>query len=62
MPTLDLPPHGAMLRIDGGPHIDFETIESLISALHQIRARKPIIIRSEKDGVRQVLWAPEDDR
>jgi len=39
-----------------------ETIEGLFSALEHIRDRKPIIIRSEKDGVRQVLWAPEDDR
>jgi len=53
MPSLDLP---------HGPHIDFETIESLISALQQIRQGKPIIIRSEKDGVREVLWSPEDDR
>jgi hypothetical protein len=51
-----------LLELPNGAHIDFETIEGLFSALEHIRARKPIIIRSEKDGGRQVLWAPEDDR
>ena len=47
-----------LLEFPNGAHIDFETIEGLFSALEHIRDRKPIIIRSEKDGVRQVLWAP----
>ena len=50
------------LELPNGTYIDFETIEGLFSALEHIRDRKLIIIRSEKDGVRQVLWAPEDDR
>jgi len=50
------------LELPNGTYIDFETVEGLFSALEHIRDRKPIIIRSEKDGVRQVLWAPEDDR
>jgi hypothetical protein len=50
------------IELPNGAYIDFETIEGLFSGLEHIRDRKPIIIRSEKDGVRQVLWAPEDDR
>ena len=50
------------LELPNDSYIDFETIEGLFSALEHIRDRTPITIRSEKDGVRQVLWAPEDDR
>jgi hypothetical protein len=28
--------------------------------VQQIRAGTPIVVRSEKNGSREVLWAPED--
>lgn len=53
-----------MLSLDlpSGSHIDFDTIEGLAQALKKIREGKPIVIRSDKDGVPEVLWAPEDER
>ena len=44
-----------------GQRLDFETPEALAHALQQVRAGTPIVVRSEKDGSREVLWAPGDE-
>jgi hypothetical protein len=40
------------LELTNGTYIEFQTIEGLFNALEHMRDRKPIIVRSEKDGVR----------
>ena len=35
--------------------------EALARALGAMRAGEPIVVRSEKDGTREVVWAPGDD-
>jgi hypothetical protein len=49
------------VELPNGTHLDFETPEALARAVQQIRAGTPIVVRSEKDGSRAVLWAPEDE-
>ena len=43
-----------------GQRLDLETPEALARAVQSIRAGTPIVVRSEKDGSREVVWAPED--
>jgi hypothetical protein len=43
-----------------GVRLDFETPEALARAVAQIKASTPIIVRDEKSGQREVLWAPGD--
>jgi hypothetical protein len=53
----------SMLRLDlpNGTHMDFENAEALELALQRMREGKPIVVRDQKDGGPEVLWAPEDD-
>jgi hypothetical protein len=48
------------VELPNGNQLDFETPEALARAVAQIRGGIPIIVRSEKDGSREVLWAPEN--
>jgi hypothetical protein len=48
------------VELPNGSQMDFETPEALARAVAQIRGGIPIVVRSEKDGSREVLWAPED--
>jgi hypothetical protein len=50
-----------IVAFPNGSQLDFETPEALARAVAPIRAGTPIIVRSEKDGSREVLWAPGDD-
>lgn len=50
------------LEFPNGTHIDFENAEALALALQQMREGKPIIVRDEKDGGHEMLWAPEEMR
>ena len=48
------------VEFPNGSQIDFDSPEALANAIQHIRAGTPIVVRSEKDGSREVLWAPED--
>ena len=50
------------LALPNGSHMDFENAEALELALQRMREGKPIVVRDEKDGSREVLWSPEDER
>jgi len=52
-----------MLSIEfpNGSQLDFDSPEALARAVAQIRGGIPIVVRSEKDGSREVLWAPGDE-
>ena len=50
------------LELPNGSLMDFENAEALALALQRMREGKPIVVRDEKDGTREVLWAPEDER
>jgi hypothetical protein len=39
-----------------------ETAEALTHALGTMRAGEPILVRSERDGSREVIWPPGDER
>jgi hypothetical protein len=49
-----------MLTVEfpSGSSLSFESPEALARAVQNIRAGTPIVVRSEKDGSREVLWAP----
>ena len=49
------------VELTNGQQLDFESPEALARALGAMRAGEPIVVRSEKDGSREVLWAPGDD-
>jgi hypothetical protein len=44
-----------------GQRLDFESPEALARAMMAIRAGTPVIVRDERDGAKQVLWAPGDE-
>ena len=44
-----------------GARLGFETPEALARAVAQIRSGTPIIVGSEKDGSREILWTPTDE-
>jgi hypothetical protein len=48
-------------ELPSGQRLDFETPEALARAVQNIRAGTPIIVRSEKDGSREILWTPTDE-
>jgi len=51
-----------MLSVEfpNGFQLAFETPEALAKAVQNIRAGTPIVVRDEKSGQREVVWAPED--
>jgi hypothetical protein len=49
------------VEFPNGLQLDFENAEALARAVQQIRAGTPIVVRSEKDGSREVIWAPGDE-
>jgi len=49
------------VEFPNGSQIDFESPEALARAVQNIRAGTPIIVRSEKDGSREILWTPTDE-
>jgi hypothetical protein len=44
-----------------GQRLDFETPEALANAVQHVRAGTPIVIRDEKSGEREIVWAPCDE-
>ena len=49
------------VELPNGTQLDFETREALARAVQAIRAGTPVIVRDERDGTKQVLWAPGDE-
>jgi hypothetical protein len=49
------------VEFPNGSQIDFESPEALANAIQHIRAGTPIVVRDEKSGEREVLWAPGDE-
>jgi hypothetical protein len=49
------------VEFPNGSHLDFETPEALARALGSMRAGTPLIVRDERDGTKQVVWAPGDE-
>ena len=49
------------VEFPNGQQIDFETPEALERALGTMRGGTPLIVRDERDGSVQVLWAPGDE-
>ena len=49
------------VELPNGTHLDFETAEALARAVAQMRSGTPVIVRDERDGSKQVLWAPGDE-
>ena len=49
------------LELPSGAQVDFDSAEALERAVRSITAGTPVVVRSEKDGSREVLWAPGDD-
>jgi hypothetical protein len=48
------------MSVLNGTQLTFEDAEALTKAVQCRRAGTPIIVRSEKDGRREVVWSPED--
>jgi hypothetical protein len=48
------------VEFPNGSSLSFDSPEALVRAVQNIRAGTPIVVRSEKDGSREVLWAPGD--
>ena len=44
-----------------GQRLDFDSPEALARAVAQIKSGTPIVVRSEKDGSREIVWAPGDE-
>ena len=44
-----------------GQRLDFDSPEALARAVQSIRAGTPIVVRDEKSGEREVVWAPGDE-
>ena len=49
------------VELPSGSQLYFETPEALERALGTMRGGTPLVIRDERDGSKQVLWAPSDD-
>ena len=49
------------VELPNGNRLDFDSPEALARAVQSIRAGTPIVVRSEKDGSREVVWAPGDE-
>jgi hypothetical protein len=49
------------VEFPSGQRLDFETPEALARAVAHIKAGTPIVVRSEKDGSREILWTPADE-
>ena len=41
--------------------LDFDTPEALARAVQSIKAGTPIVVRDEKSGEREVVWAQGDE-
>ena len=49
------------VEFPNGSQIDFETPEALARAVQNIKSGTPIVVRDEKSGEREVVWAPGDE-
>ena len=49
------------VEFPNGSQMDFDSVEALTRAVQSIRAGTPLIVRDERDGTKQVVWAPGDD-
>ena len=49
------------IELTNGTEMCFDSPEALARAVQSIRAGTPIVVRSEKDGSREVVWAPGDE-
>ena len=49
------------VELPNGAQLDFETPEALANAIQHIKAGTPIVVRDEKSGEREVVWAPGDE-
>jgi hypothetical protein len=52
-----------MLTVEfpNGVQLDFEDAEALARAVRNIRGGIPIVVRDEKSGRREIVWAPGDE-
>jgi hypothetical protein len=49
------------VELPSGAEFVFETAEALNRAVACIKAGTPLVVRDEKDGSRQVVWAAGDE-
>jgi hypothetical protein len=49
------------VELPSGSQLDFETPEALERALGAMKGGTPLVVRDERDGSKQVLWAPGDE-
>ena len=49
------------VEFPNGSQLDFDSPEALARAVAQMRSGIPFVVRDEKDGSREVLWAPGDE-
>jgi hypothetical protein len=52
-----------MLTVEfpNGVQLDFEDAQALARAVQQMRSGEPLIVRDEKSGQREIVWAPGDE-
>ena len=48
------------VEFPNGSQMDFETPEALARAVQTMRAGTPLVVRDEKSGQIEILWAPSD--
>ena len=51
----------SFVELPTGAQLDFETPEAFERALGAMRAGTPVIVRDEKSGQREIVWAPGDE-
>ena len=49
------------VELPSGAQLDFESPEALERALGAMQGGTPVVVRDEREGSRQVLWAPGDE-
>jgi hypothetical protein len=49
------------VELPSGAELVFDSTEAFARAVAQIRSGTPIVIRDEKSGQREVVWAPGDE-
>jgi hypothetical protein len=48
------------VELPSGAELVFDSAEALNRAVASIKSHMPIVVRDEKDGSRQVVWAVDD--
>jgi len=49
------------VEFPNGSQLDFESPEALARAVQAMRAGTPLVVRDEKSGLREIVWAPGDE-